>query len=77
MSKEEKVLEVFKQVFNNKTIDIQSQKEDIEEWDSLGHLQLIMQIESAFGIKFKTYEMNNIRSVQDAIEQINKLSSTK
>lgn len=77
MKNEEKVLEVFKQVFSNVSIDIHSQKEDIEQWDSIGHLQLIMQIESSFGIKFKTSEINDIRSVKEAIEQINKLSSTK
>ena len=44
----------------------------IPAWDSLGHLQLFMQLERQFGIKFKTDEIMNkrtIQEIQDALSQ--------
>lgn len=42
--------------------------DDIEGWDSLGHLTLIMEIESHFGIKFETDQISKLNSV-DEIEK--------
>ena len=40
-------------LFNEMTAD------DIEAWDSLTHLRLIMQIEQYFNIKFTTAQINS------------------
>ena len=36
---------------------------DIEEWDSLTHLRLIMQVEKTFKVKFTTSEMKKMNNV--------------
>ena len=47
--------------------------EDIESWDSIGQLQLIMNIEAEFGIKLNTEDVVQIDSVEKCIGIVNKL----
>jgi acyl carrier protein len=37
--------------------------EDIEEWDSLAHVNLLAAVEQAFGVRFTADEMGNIDGV--------------
>ena len=54
-----KVQTIFRDVLDNEEIILtdETTANDIEEWDSLSHIQLIVAIEKAFGIKFKATEM--------------------
>ncbi|RJS84130.1 acyl carrier protein [Candidatus Bathyarchaeota archaeon] len=36
---------------------------DVEKWDSLGHLELILAVEEAFGVKFNSTEISELTSV--------------
>ena len=68
----EKVNEIFKEVLDNDNIVLNYQvtADDIEEWDSLSHIQLIVAIEKAFKIKFTSREIlgwNNIGEMIDTI----------
>lgn len=38
---------------------------DVEEWDSLNHVRLILSIEKAFQIRFSASEIANLRNVGD------------
>ena len=45
--------------------------DDIDEWDSLSHIQLIVAIEKAFSLKFKAQEMlswKNVGAMVDCIQ---------
>ena len=44
--------------------------QDIENWDSLHHIQLISELERAFGIKFKLREVLSMKNVGDLIDLI-------
>lgn len=59
--------EVFDDVFENHNIIINetTTAQDIEEWDSLTNIELIVAIEKKFGIKFKSSDIESLRNVGD------------
>lgn len=44
--------------------------DDIDEWDSLSHIQLMVGIEKAFGIKFTAKEVLDWEEVRDCVDSI-------
>lgn len=46
--------------------------DDVEEWDSLSHVQLVVALEKAFGIKFTSREILSWDNVGDLIDCIAK-----
>ncbi|PYX54850.1 MAG: acyl carrier protein [Acidobacteria bacterium] len=63
---------VFEKVFQKKglTITREMTAKAIEEWDSLRHIQLITDVETAFGIKFRLREVLSMKNVGDLIDLI-------
>ena len=47
------------------TIDENWTSDDIPDWDSVGHLNLIMEIEKAFDIKIEIEEMFEVEKLGD------------
>ena len=43
---------------------------DIEEWDSISHIRLIVAIERAFKIRFTNAEIEGLKDVGDLINSI-------
>ena len=50
---------------------------DIEEWDSLGHFNLILAIENYYKIQFDMNEIETIVSVADIEKKVNNALSQK
>jgi acyl carrier protein len=48
---------------------------DVEGWDSVNHITLVVAIEEAFGIKFKSAELEKMKNVGQLVEQIEKKTS--
>lgn len=61
----EKVNIIFKDVLENDDLIIKTETtaNDLEEWDSLSHIQLIVAIEKFFKIRFTSSEINNFQNV--------------
>jgi acyl carrier protein len=49
---------------------------DLDEWDSLGHLELVAQIESEFGVSWDMDEIPKLTSLDVIRERLRALSST-
>lgn len=65
--------EVFRDIFEDDDIVIgpETTAEDIEGWDSLSNIQLLVAIEKAFnGVTFNTGEVANLRNVGEMVEVI-------
>ena len=62
-----KLQEVFRRVFddNGLTITDEMSAEDIDAWDSLNHIQLIVAVEKDFEVKFKNSEIARLANVGD------------
>ena len=44
---------------------------DLEEWDSLGNFNLLLAIESEYGLRFSLEEMSGIKSVSGIVVALN------
>ena len=66
----ETVLEKMKTIINE-TFDIdfdiqaQTSAEDIDEWDSISHIELITKMEEHFGVRFALGELQDLQNVGD------------
>lgn len=62
-------------VLDNEIIDLkhESQPEDIDGWDSLNQVFLIVRLEKEYNIKFNTSSIQNWKCVGDIIDDINNL----
>lgn len=70
----EKIQEIFRDIFDNEelTLTIETTKDDVEEWDSLATINIILALESEFGIKIvleEAAEFNNIKYIVDLIDK--------
>lgn len=74
MSTKEKLQEVFRDVFDDEEIEIErdTTAEDIDAWDSLTHVQLIVAVEKEFQVKFSTVEVMKMKNVGEFIDLIDR-----
>lgn len=72
MNVREKLQEVFRDVFDDESIELfdAMTSDDIEDWDSLMHISLIKEIEMTFGIEFTTEEILQTKNVGEFIRII-------
>ena len=76
--KKETVLKSLNDLFidelDNEEINLcfDSKADDIEEWDSLSHIQLIVAIEKHFNLKFSTPEIQGWNNVGDVCDSVSK-----
>ena len=70
----EKLTEIFRDVMDNDEIVLEetSTADDIEEWDSLSHVQLTERIEGEFGLKFSAKEMTSWVDVGEMVDAMEK-----
>jgi acyl carrier protein len=75
MTKEE-ILKIVNEIFvdvldnPNIVIDLNTTANDVEDWDSLNHIQLVVAIEKRFNVRFKSNEIRNWENVNEMIESI-------
>ncbi|SDA22793.1 acyl carrier protein [Ruminococcus sp. YE71] len=57
--------EVFQDVFDDDSIRVtpDTTADDIEDWDSMEHINLIGAVENEFGLRFKMGEVSGMKNV--------------
>ena len=75
MDKEEilkKVQDIFKDVLEDEDIELSysTTSNDIEGWDSINHIVLIVEIEKKFNFKFKLKEMRSFKNIGELCDII-------
>lgn len=64
---EEKVLEILKNVFELETVDTTCSQETCEKWDSMGQLNLVVELESEFDVTLEPEEIGEMKSFVDIV----------
>lgn len=66
--------EVFRNVFDEDSLVIANETtaQDIEAWDSVQHVTLMMEVEDAFKVRLSTSEMAYLKNVGDLVELIDR-----
>jgi acyl carrier protein len=62
---EEKILEILRQVLDIEDLDATCSQTTCEAWDSLHHLNLVVEMEDAFDVTFEPEEIAVMKSVED------------
>jgi acyl carrier protein len=70
----EKLNKIFRDVFDENSIALtpKTSAADIDGWDSLAHIDLVVAIEAAFGIRFTSAELETMNQVGDIVALIQK-----
>ena len=66
------ITRTFQEVFGNPNLVITdaTTAKDVEQWDSLTHIDLIVALERKFRIKFTTGEVTRLRNVGELVSSI-------
>ena len=64
--------EIFRDTFQDDGIEIRPDmsSSDVDGWDSLMHVSLMMNVESGFGVRFTSSEVAVLKTVGELIELI-------
>tara|TARA_B110000444_G_C18242204_1_gene323598 strand:+ start:198 stop:437 length:240 start_codon:yes stop_codon:yes gene_type:complete len=68
----EQLQAIFRDVFDDEDLSVNADTtaNDIDEWDSLAHIRLILQIEKSFSLHFDASEIEKLENVGQMSELI-------
>ncbi|HUC79689.1 MAG TPA: acyl carrier protein [Flavisolibacter sp.] len=63
---------IFREVFEDETITLSrnTTATDIEQWDSLTHIEMIVAVEKHFSIRFNSMDLKKLENVGDLTDMI-------
>jgi acyl carrier protein len=66
------ITEIMRDVFDldDLQVSLETTAEDVEEWDSLSHIRLIVAVERKFGFKFKNSEIESLKNVGELVNLV-------
>ena len=64
--------EVFHEVFEDDSIVLSREMtaDDVEDWDSLAHMRLILSVENSFGLRLPSTKVGGLKNVGELIDLI-------
>lgn len=67
---EEKILEILKNVFELDFVDRTCSQTTCEKWDSMGQLNLVVELESEFDISLEPEEIGEMKCFEDVVRLV-------
>lgn len=64
---ENRVLEIMRSVFQTESVDETCSQQNCEKWDSMNHLNLIVELEMEFGVSFEPEEIAQMRNFEEVM----------
>ncbi|MBO4266102.1 MAG: acyl carrier protein [Lachnospiraceae bacterium] len=66
------VRRIFRDVFDDENLEVNdsTNSSDIEDWDSLEHITLVVSMEKEFNLKFDLKEVNKLANVGEMVDLI-------
>jgi acyl carrier protein len=60
---------ICREIFEDPSLVLTSETtaEDVPNWDSLNHLNIVAVVEQRFGIRFRTSELESLRNIGDFV----------
>ena len=68
MTLEERVLDVLKNTFELDTVDNTCSQKTCEKWDSMGQLNLVVELETEFDVSLEPEEIGEMTCVESIIQ---------
>jgi acyl carrier protein len=67
-----RLTDVFRDVFDDDdlTITRETTADDVEDWDSLMHIKLILKVESVFGLRMNAADATGLKNVGQLLDLI-------
>lgn len=67
-----KLIDIIRDVLDDETIVLtrETTANDVEDWDSLAHISIIVAIEKEFKVKFDLYELKPLKNVGEMVDLI-------
>jgi len=67
-----KLTEIFRDVFDDDGLQVTPEltAADVDEWDSLNHIRLVVSIERAFGMTFSAAQVGRLKNVGEFADLI-------
>ncbi len=68
----EEINDIFREVFDDDSLVItdETNSDDIEDWDSLEHINLVVAMEKRFNMKFNIKEVGKLQNVGEMADLI-------
>lgn len=67
---EQKILDIMKSVFRTDAIDETCSQRNCEKWDSMNHLNLVVELEMEFGVSFEPEEIAKMQSFEEVVRVV-------
>jgi acyl carrier protein len=70
----EKLTAIFREIFDEDDLSLtpETTADEVDGWDSLTHIRLVLAVEKAFGVKFTASEIGNLKNVGELAALIEK-----
>jgi acyl carrier protein len=63
---------IFQEVFDDESVVVRPElsASDVDGWDSISHIRLVLTVERAFDVKFSASEVGKLKNVGDLVDLI-------